>query len=706
MSAAESIFDGADLSDEALLAEAKRQKQEEAHAPVEVDPAEVSKELPIPDFIKRMHEDYRSSIAHCFLVHGNVNDYPDNSGNRGDLRMLFSQVFDSFWLEKRLREQNPQSSKTASQQSSSPVSRPRVFCYFTVNSGLVFVDDDSRSLWEKLMRESYASRMDQEELEEVLHPSDFPSALRTFDLWFEASRERYRVNRNQTVRGKKVYPGRMKQEILLTFAIFDADLFLPNASISELGAERLSIGYIRNWARDKELGNRNRIIFVARHLEDIQESLRAGDSGISTILVKHPSLEERLEWLVNYESAIQKNPPRINGRLMKQVSFAPEFSLKAFAITAAGMPRRHLENTIMLSWIHGCPLDYQLVREQKQKAIQDEFGGLIEFFEPEFGFEQVGGHEHLKKYFNRKIIVPLRMGDRRTCSKGVILAGPPGTGKTKIALALAKECKINFIVAHLDRVFGGIVGETERHMRQLLEAIDAASPCIVFMDEIDSVLSSGRSSPGDSGTAARVFNSLMTFLSDDSRAGRVVVVAASNRPDLLDTALLRAGRFDAILPALPPGAGDAAGRLKILKALLTKFKVKFAKDLQPTAKQKDAGVGRLLHDERIWTGAEIEAVLKEAIDNAVFDLLEKNKESKEFSLDRAKVVIGSDHWERAMNDILPNTGEVEAQIDLALYFTNHLGYCPEEWRDRARNKEQLRSRVTRVDAGDYNFDRE
>ena len=155
-----------------------------------------------------------------------------------------------------------------------------------------------------------------------------------------------------------------------------------------------------------------------------------------------------------------------------------------------------------------------------------------------------------------------------------------------IAWALAKEAGLNFIQVDLGKVFGGLVGETEKNVRKLLEAIEAASPCIVFIDEIDSVLSSGRSSAGDSGTSARVFNNIMTWLSDPSRVGKVVVVAATNRPDLLDSALIRMGRLDAIIPMLAPAKGDALGRWNILAALTKKLKLVLHPDL---VKTKDDG---------------------------------------------------------------------------------------------------------------------
>jgi len=278
------------------------------------------------------------------------------------------------------------------------------------------------------------------------------------------------------------------------------------------------------------------------------------------------------------------------------------------------------------------------------------------------------------------------------------MTGPPGTGKTQLARATAKEAKLNFMVGHLDKLFGSLVGETEQKTRKFLEAVESAAPCIVFLDELDSVLSSGRSSKGDSGTSARMFNAVMQWLSDDSRKGKVVVIAASNRPDLLDAALIRAGRFDALIPALPPNKGDYKGRLQILAALARKLKIKFSTELGETETDENKGLGRLLTDKkRVWTGAEIEVVMKEAFDNAAFSERyipkgKKNPEGLKTKEFRDYTVTLAD-FDKAMDDILPDTKMVEKMTLLSLLYVNHLGYCPPEWREKARNKDAIREEL-------------
>jgi SpoVK/Ycf46/Vps4 family AAA+-type ATPase len=193
---------------------------------------------------------------------------------------------------------------------------------------------------------------------------------------------------------------------------------------------------------------------------------------------------------------------------------------------------------------------------------------------------------------------------------------------------------------------------------------------------------------------ARVFNNIMTWLSDPSRVGKVVVVAATNRPDLLDSALIRMGRIDAIIPMLAPAKGDSLGRWNILAALTKKLKLVLHPDLVKTRDEQANGLGKLLHDkERIWTDAEMEAVLQSTLQKAY-------RASRKVQ-GKADLRIQLDDFNSAMEAIIPRTAEVALQTDLALYFANNLDYCPEDWREAARDKKGLKDSLADrgIDAG-------
>lgn len=660
-------------------------------------------EVPNVGFVQKILDDYKAKISHVFILYGNINDFSDNSGKRHGIIPTLAQVCDDN-VKKEMVLTRETSSKVGAGQGREMI---RIFATYNLSGGLEFPHENSKIQWLDALKSFYGNEVWDAQRDDWKEgkPVSLDSMFGLMNAWFHASKELSK--QNIQARAKALT---QRQEILFTLTFTDSDTLFPDGQVAQMSGDRAAIVHMRNWARDLNLGDKNRIILMTRHLTEIHESVRGGTSGVSTIPVPKPTMSDRKEWLENFSSTIEtrisknKKPLIIGNREIKGVELAEGFDFTQFAVQSAGMSRRQMEDVIMKSWLTCTPVDFFLVKERKQRAIEDEYQGIVDFFEPEFGFEHIGGHDALKQYFQRKVIAPLKSGDKRLCTSGMLMTGPPGTGKTALARATAKEAKLNFMVGHLDKLFGSLVGETEQKTRKFLEAVESAAPCIVFLDELDSVLSSGRSSKGDSGTSARMFNAVMQWLSDDSRKGKVVVIAASNRPDLLDAALIRAGRFDALIPALPPTKGDHKGRLQILAALARKLKIKFSQELSDTETDGKNGLGRLLTDsKRVWTGAEIEVVMKEAFDNAAFATRhipkgKKNPEglsTKEFR----DYTINLDDWNKAMDDILPDTKMVEKMTLLSLLYVNHLGYCPPEWRDRARNKEQIREELGISDNG-------
>ena len=193
---------------------------------------------------------------------------------------------------------------------------------------------------------------------------------------------------------------------------------------------------------------------------------------------------------------------------------------------------------------------------------------------------------------------------------GILLYGPPGCGKTLLAKAVASESSANFISVKGPELLDKYVGESERAVRSLFSRARASAPCIVFFDEIDALcprrsggLSSSMSSPGDSSNAVtdRVVNQLLTELDGLDTRGQVYVVAATNRPELLDPALTRPGRIDKLLFVPLPSPED---RVSILAAL-TQNKVQLANDVD---------LQRIARDPRAddFSGADLAALLREA----------------------------------------------------------------------------------------------
>ena len=211
---------------------------------------------------------------------------------------------------------------------------------------------------------------------------------------------------------------------------------------------------------------------------------------------------------------------------------------------------------------------------------------------PNIKWADIGGLESVKSELREAVELPLlnpdvfnRLGIR--APKGFLLYGPPGTGKTLLAKAVANESNANFISVKGPEVLSKWVGESEKAVREIFKKAKQVSPAIIFMDEIDSI-APRRGASMDSGVTERIVNQLLTSMDGIEVLKGVVVIAATNRPDIIDPALLRAGRFDKIIYIPPP---EEEGRLKILEVHTKKMPLAKDVNLQEIARKTDGYVG-------------------------------------------------------------------------------------------------------------------
>jgi transitional endoplasmic reticulum ATPase len=234
---------------------------------------------------------------------------------------------------------------------------------------------------------------------------------------------------------------------------------------------------------------------------------------------------------------------------------------------------------------------------------------------PEVHWSDIGGLEDVKQQLREAVEWPLKhpeffkeMGIDPP--KGVLLYGPPGCGKTLLAKAVATESEANFIAVKGPEVLSKWVGESERAIREIFSKARQAAPCVVFFDEIDSIVPR-RGYRYDSGVTDRIVNQLLTEMDGLEKLEGVVVIGATNRPDILDPALLRPGRFDRLVYVPPP---DRAARLEILKVHTRRM---------PLA--EDVDLERIAETTEGYTGADLAALCREA---AILALREAGKPTK------------------------------------------------------------------------------
>ncbi len=321
--------------------------------------------------------------------------------------------------------------------------------------------------------------------------------------------------------------------------------------------------------------------------------------------------------------------------------------LAALAKEAAMIVLRRLLPDLKLKEEEAIPKDVLEKLEIKQKDFVDALKVvrpsamrevLVET--PNVKWTDVGGLEDIRQELVETIEWPLknpnafsRLGIQPP--KGVLIYGPPGTGKTLLAKAVANESESNFILVKGPELLSKWVGESEKAVREVFKKARQTSPTIIFFDEIDS-LAPARTGGSDSHVTQRVVNQLLTEMDGLEPLHNVVMVAATNRPDLLDSALLRPGRFDRVV--LSPVPNEKA-RLEILKVHTKNMPLKGV-DLKELAKKTEG-----------YVGADIESLAREAAILA----LRKNMKAK---------VITKKNFDDALKKIKPSVNkEIEKKYE-------------------------------------------
>ena len=233
----------------------------------------------------------------------------------------------------------------------------------------------------------------------------------------------------------------------------------------------------------------------------------------------------------------------------------------------------------------------------------------VELHVPKVSWDDIGGQETLKQALKEAVEWPLRhadafqrMGIRPP--RGVLLYGPPGCSKTLAAKALASGTRTNFLAVKGPELFSKWVGESERAVAALFRRARAASPAIIFFDEIDALAAKRSDGAGGGGVGARVLSQLLHEMDGIQPLTNVLVVAATNRPDLVDPALLRPGRFDALIHVSLP---DEPGRLHVLQIHTKRMPLAADVDLPALA----ARTGDTWSTAG-YSGAELAALCREA----------------------------------------------------------------------------------------------
>ncbi len=311
----------------------------------------------------------------------------------------------------------------------------------------------------------------------------------------------------------------------------------------------------------------------------------------------------------------------------------PELDLEVEAIPAEILNKIEVNNDDFLD----------ALREMEPSAMREV---MVE--SPNVHWDDIGGLSEVKQQLIESVEWPLTYAKLfahmdAKAPKGILLYGPPGTGKTLLAKAVATESQANFISIKGPEFLSKWVGESEKAVRETFRKARQAAPSVVFLDEIDSIAPARGGMSSDSHVTERVISQILTELDGLESLSSVMVIAATNRPDIIDAALLRPGRFDRLIEI---GLPDEAARKEILKIHAAKKPLAEDVNLEDLAKRTEK-----------FSGADLAALVSEAVMLAIRDCVLSGKGKEEASI--CEYRLEAKHFEDALKKVQSTASEAE-----------------------------------------------
>lgn len=506
---------------------------------------------------------------------------------------------------------------------------------------------------------------------------------------------------------------RMPEKLDVPFAVvvfeYQESKTPPESATSSSNLDRRVVETFQWWAQFPQIRTANNlIILVSESLGNVAPQLRDQTKGIISIGVVPPNMEEQKDTIEALKDDGMVIPVK-------------DISISEMAKLTSGLSRIELRQIFKKAQANKEKLTSATLFEKKAEIIQANLGDLVRLRKPPWGWEAIGSMDD-RIALAMMWAEAMKRGNIAHLPKGgILLVGAPGTGKTVFAEAFAHELDIPFM--EMMNTFNQFVGVSEQNMQNVVDVAWAQRPLVLFIDEIDQfLLSRDRFWDGSGGTFSRSNRTLMQFFSDPKIHGQVLIFAATNRPDLLDTAMKRAGRFGAKIPFLIPTKSERPGiwkallRKEVIRLELMKIKLDISRVINNEELLKELSDmvdfwekdGQLMHgpvpdkfmgEPVLLTGAEMEEIISmtfqpfvKDVDIDEFKKLSTEERYKLLGQDfSGELVLSGDKLKEVIKYYLPHE-EVKTYSnlnDLALLSVNDIRFIPPAYWDRAR---QLRAK--------------
>lgn len=393
------------------------------------------------------------------------------------------------------------------------------------------------------------------------------------------------------------------------------------------------------------INSENVIVFLCESAKDMHSMFISSNSRTCLIDLPLPNERER----ERYINEVLADKTRNN-------SFKTEITNNYFAKLTAGLSLVNIEDIILQANAEK-KLTKKMILDRKKELIRKEYSDIIELYDTDgYGLKDFAGQDHIKGYFQDVVIDAIKDDNLEIVPKGVLLMGPPGTGKTYFSRCLAGDAGINFVEFKMSKILDKWVGEAEKNLEKAFSVFRALAPVGVFIDEVDQALSRGDNESNS--VSKNLFGMFLSELSKAENRGRIVWIGATNYPNKLDDAFKRSGRFDKKIPFFAPESDERAA---VFQIHLNKTKLKVADDVDTSV---------LATKTEGYTQAEIENIVVKALE------LSQRKRSEE--INQETLLLALDYMLTAQSK---NIKEME---DIALKECNDLELLPAKYLPRLK----------------------